>query len=270
MSYLKDVPEGKQWEEIKNKLIRINIYKDLNQYDKMELMVEFGEIPGPNFVQSKEEKNRLSFFPLEVRNRDSALKIEGYLNLKKGPHLNKLMNTFRLEAWIHQLSFDLIREGMFKTWQERFDTNSTYKMVFRRDKSFLSLRIKKGTDKPREIRLFKKIGFTCENSKELYKKTKVFPIPDFQNTCFLDFSNSEKFTSEFIPKFAPTLMRNAIGIFASLEMKGFVKELDQVNNLDLSEEKKLFENIFSLFKENQSLLETLSFLPREITDFNKK
>lgn len=270
MSYLKDVQEGKQWDEIKNKLIRINIYKNLNEWDKMELNIEFGEIPKENYIEKREESNRLSLIPLETSNRTSALKIDGYLNLPKGKRLNKLFNTFKLEAWIHKLHFDLIREGKFKSWQERFDSDSTYKMVFRRDKSFLSLRIKKGTDRPKEISLLKKVGFTCVESNEVYKKFQVFPISNFQYTCFADFSNSEQFVSEFLPKFAPVLTRNAIGLFASLEMKGFVKNLEQINNLDLSEEKALFDKIYSLFKDNKTLLESLSFLPKEITNFNKK
>ena len=270
MKYLGDAAEGNQWEEIKNKLIHIQIYKDFKDLDKMELSMEFGEVPNENFVEKKEKTNRLSLFPIDISNRKSALKMEGYLGVAKGKTLNKLMNTFKIEAWIHKLSFDLIRDGKFKTWQERFDANPTYKMVYREDKSFLSLRMKKGVNDLKDTFLLKKMGFSCEKSDDFYKKFKVITLPNFQYTCMADFSNSEEFKSDFIPKFGPGLTRSIIGLASAVELKGFLKDLEKINKVDLSEEKKLFEKVFDLFKENKMIFDSLNFLPKEITNFNTK
>jgi hypothetical protein len=270
MKYLGDAQEGTQWEEIKNKLIHIQIYKNFKDFDKMELSMEFGEVPNENFLEKKEKVNRLSLFPIDISNRKSALKMEGYLGVEKGKTLNKLMNTFKIEAWIHKLSFDLIRDGKFKSWQERFDANPTYKMVYREDKSFLSLRMKKGVKDLKDTFLLKKMGFTCEKFDIFYKKYKVLPLPNFQYTCMADFSNSEEFKSDFIPKFGRELTRNIIGLASAIELKGFLKDLEKINKVDLSEEKKLFEKVFDLLKENKMIFDSLNFLPKEITNFNTK
>ncbi len=270
MKYLGDATEGNQWEEIKNKLIHIQIFKNFKDFDKMELTMEFGEVPNENFVEKKEKTNRLSLFPINISSRKSALKMEGYLGLEKGKRLNKLMNTFKIEAWIHKLSFDLVRDEKFKSWQERFDANPTYKMVYREDKSFLSLRMKKGVEELKDTFIFKKMGFTCEKSDVFYKKFKILSLPNFQYTCMADFSNSEEFKSDFLPKFGPGLTRKIIGLASDVELKGFLKDLEKINKVDLSDEKKLFEKIFDLFKENKMLLDYLNFLPKEITNFNAK
>jgi hypothetical protein len=270
MSYLKDAPEGTQWEEIKNKLIHIQIYKDLKNLDKMELTAEFGEVPEKNFSERKEEKNRLSLFQIDNTKRRSALKISGYIALPKGKILNKLMNEFKIEAYIHRLSFDLIRDGKFKNWKERFDSNSTFKMVSKPEKTFLSLRVLKGAKNLKETWPLKKLGFTCDKLREIYKKYKTLPLPNHDYTCFVDFSNVEEFKSDFIPKFAQKLMRKGIGAFATLELNAFLKKLQQMEKMDLSEEKRLFEKVFYLFKENQALLESLNFLPKEIINFTEK
>ncbi len=270
MSYLKDAPEGTQWEEIKNKLIHIQIYKDLKNLDKMELTAEFGEIPEENLGEQKEEKNRLSLFPIDNTKRRSALKIDGYIALPKGKILNKLMNEFKIEAYIHRLSFDLIRDGKSKNWKERFDSNSTFKMVSKPEKTFLSLRVLKGATNLKETWPLRKLGFTCDKLREIYKKYKTLPLPTHNYTCFVDFSNVEEFKSDFIPKFGRQLMRKGIGAFATLELNTFLKNLQQMEKMDLSEEKRLFENVFYLFRENQKLLESLNFLPKEIINFTTK
>ncbi len=270
MSYLKDAQEGTQWEEIKNKLIHIQIYKNLNDLDKMELTMEFGEVPEPNFVEKKEENNRLTLFPIDISNRRSALKIDGYINLPKGKILNKFMNDFKIEAFIHRLSFDLIRKEKFKNWQERFDKNSTFIMKSKPEKTFLSLRLKKGTNSLREAWMLRKAGLTCGHYRELYKQYKVPPIPNNEYLCFADFSNVEEFMSEFIPKHAKTLTRKGIGAFATLELNTFLKNLDQMNKLDLAKEKNLLERIFTVFKDNQILFESINFLPKEMKEFITK
>ncbi|MFI5390966.1 MAG: hypothetical protein ACHQYQ_06350, partial [Bacteriovoracales bacterium] len=98
---------------------------------------------------------------------------------------------------------------------------------------------------------------------------KTLPLTTHDYTCFVDFSNVEEFKSDFIPKFGKQLMRKGIGAFATLELNAFLKKLQQMEKMDLSEEKRLFEKVFFLFRENQVLLESLNLFPKEIINFTK-
>ncbi|RLA63896.1 MAG: hypothetical protein DRQ88_01270 [Epsilonproteobacteria bacterium] len=270
ISYLNDIPEETKIEAIKDNLIGLHFSKNLRKPDELEMSIEFGQIPSKAqlseiFEKEDKKEKKLRIFPINLKKRKGALKVEGHINLAAGNLVNKYLNKFHLQAWIHKLTFDLKRPKKYKTWAERFEKNPTYELVNNIKKTILSVRLKKGANSSFHKFVLTGMGFTCKEGHKFMKEENIPVLKNYKYTCVADFSNSKEFNSKFFSPFGKPMIRKLIGQAAYMEMAHLVKDLDKIPMPDLQMENALAAEVFKLLKKNQVILEILNQLPGGLT-----
>jgi len=266
ISYLRDIPKEERVQAIKNNVLGISFSKNLRKQDEISMTIEFGQLPskadlGRMLEKEDRGEKRLRTFPIDLRNRKGALKMEGYLNLAKGSLMNRYLNKFHLEAWIHKISFDLKRPNKYKSWRERFEKNPTLRLVNNIDKTIISVRLKKGANNNFHKTVLKMMGFTCKKGNKFMDQDNIPVLKNYKYTCVGDYSNSKEFKSKFFAKLGKPIVRKLIGTATHSEIKGQLKDLDKMATPDLQLENALAQEILNLLKNNQLIIEVLNLLP---------
>ncbi|TDJ05160.1 MAG: hypothetical protein E2O68_06900 [Deltaproteobacteria bacterium] len=266
ISYLQDIQEKDRKEAIKDKVIKITFSKNFRNPDGLEMSMEFGQIPTKAHLSEMMEKEdniekKLRVYPLDLTKRDGALKMEGYINIAKGNLINKYLNKFHLQAWIHKLTFDMVTPKEYKTWKERFEKNPTIRLNHDIKKTIISVRLTKGANSSFHKGVLGKMGFTCKKGNKFMEEENIPVLKNYKYTCVADFSNSKEFNSKFFSKLGRPLVRKLIGASTHAEIKHTLKDLDKMPAPDLKMENALAQEILKILKNNQVIIEMLNLLP---------
>ena len=158
--------------------MKVQLLKDYESPNIVKTHVVFGKV-----AEDGPEKGIL---PLDYRDNETAFVISFYPNLAESPNdsatnkflkkeVNKLINTFRVEARIHQLAVDFERKPNGDPIEKGPDS-VMLRPRFSLRGSDISFRLFIDTEKGLEVKALQSLGFTCEKGPS-------------SETCFRDFGS---------------------------------------------------------------------------------
>jgi hypothetical protein len=259
ISYLQDTPTAQRKDALKKNIIAVHLSKDLKKVDQMGVTLEFGTIPKKIFSSQK-----INLLPIDTKGRQGSLKVAGYLSFKKKTPLNKLLKKFYLEAWVHRLHLDLVRDKTYKTWETRFKRNPTFQIKDNIEKTILSVRLKKGANRKAHAFFLKGLGFTCKKGDRFFKEEGIKVFKNYKYTCIADYSNSKDFESKYFTRIGRPIIRKLLGEMSSRELQYQFSDLNMGAKVVLSENKDLITEIIKILNNNVALMELLYLLPGNI------
>ena len=153
-------------EQAREPLIKLQLFKDFKKSDQIQLRIIFGELDPSGADQGT--------IPLNFTNYKNAFFVSFYPNLAVYPEdsrilqglklgINTVANQFRIEARIHQITLNLVREANKDPTKHGIDS-ILLKPHFALKDSDLSFRLYQVSDGPYESNILTREGFICETA----------------------------------------------------------------------------------------------------------
>ena len=193
-------------EEAREPLIKLQLFKDFKKPDQLQVRIIFGELD-PNGADQ-------GTLPLNFTNYKNAFFISLYPNLVIYPDdsrilrslksdINTVANQFRIEARIHQITLNLVRESKKDPTKHGIDS-VLLKPRFALKDSDLSFRLYQVSDGVNEANGLTRVGFICEPATSEAKQN-----------CYRDFgafTDLHNYLVEGSGKLTTTLARRTMSV----------------------------------------------------------
>lgn len=270
--YLYDPIKQKYLDNFSNKAIFIDLHKDFKNPDQLNTTISFGSLKPdaefledltttPQFLKSilaQDPPNSAKLLPLEIRDREASIVIEGHMNLKalKSNKLNDFLKKIRVFNFVHKIGLNLKRDEATNNYYEAFKNMPSYKISYSPKNSYVSVRMIKGATKKTEVSMLTMLGFTCIKNDLLTEEYFLPKEKDYEFTCVNDGANYKSFKEKFLNKSGFKMMRKIIGFSTRIQIADALKNIEKINPEEIIYD-PLFQKLLGIFNSQTDLIENI-------------